>query len=56
MAAGLRGRVAVVTGAGRCRGIGAAICKALAEEGADIFLLTGRKVTNQKACSKSCAA
>ena len=37
MAAGLRGRVAVVTGAGRCRGIGAAICKALAEEGADIF-------------------
>jgi 3-oxoacyl-[acyl-carrier protein] reductase len=37
MAAGLRGRVAVVTGAGRCRGIGAAICKALAEEGADVF-------------------
>ncbi len=37
MAAGLRGRVAVVTGAGRCRGIGPAICKALAEEGADIF-------------------
>ncbi|MBD0357893.1 MAG: SDR family oxidoreductase [Rubrobacter sp.] len=37
MAAGLRGRVAVVTGAGRCRGIGAAICKALADEGADIF-------------------
>jgi 3-oxoacyl-[acyl-carrier protein] reductase len=37
MAAGLRGRVAVVTGAGRCWGIGAAICKALAEEGADIF-------------------
>lgn len=37
MAAGLRGRVAMVTGAGRCRGIGAAICKALAEEGADVF-------------------
>ncbi len=37
MAAGLRGRVAVVTGAGRCQGIGAAICKALAEEGADVF-------------------
>ena len=37
MAAGLRGRVAVVTGAGRCRGIGAAICKALAEEGANVF-------------------
>jgi 3-oxoacyl-[acyl-carrier protein] reductase len=33
----LRGRVAVVTGAGRRRGIGAAICKALAENGADIF-------------------
>lgn len=33
----LRGRVAVVTGAGRSRGIGAAICRALAEEGADIF-------------------
>ena len=33
----LRGRVAVVTGAGRRRGIGAAICKALAEKGADVF-------------------
>ena len=43
MAAGLRGRVAVVTGAGRCRGIGAAICKALAEEGADIFFTYGKE-------------
>lgn len=34
---GLRGRVAVVTGAGRRRGIGAAICRALAEKGADVF-------------------
>jgi 3-oxoacyl-[acyl-carrier protein] reductase len=42
MTAGLRGRVVVVTGAGRCRGIGAAICKALAEEGADIFYLLNR--------------
>lgn len=33
----LRGRVAVVTGAGRRRGIGAAICRALAETGADVF-------------------
>jgi 3-oxoacyl-[acyl-carrier protein] reductase len=34
---GLRGRVAVVTGAGRRRGIGAAICRAMAEKGADVF-------------------
>jgi 3-oxoacyl-[acyl-carrier protein] reductase len=33
----LRGRAAVVTGAGRRRGIGAAICRALAEKGADVF-------------------
>ncbi len=33
----LRGRVAVVTGAGRRRGMGAAICRALAEKGADVF-------------------
>lgn len=34
---GLRGRVALVTGAGRRRGIWTAICHALAEKGADIF-------------------
>ena len=34
---GLRGRVALVTGASRRRGIGTAICRALAGEGADIF-------------------
>ncbi len=34
---GLRGRVALVTGAGRHRGIGTAICRALAEKGADVF-------------------
>jgi 3-oxoacyl-[acyl-carrier protein] reductase len=34
---GLRGRVALVTGASRRRGIGAAICRALAGEGADVF-------------------
>jgi 3-oxoacyl-[acyl-carrier protein] reductase len=34
---GLRGRVALVTGASRRRGIGGAICRALAGEGADIF-------------------
>lgn len=34
---GLRGRVAVVTGAGRRAGIGAAICRTLARRGADVF-------------------
>jgi 3-oxoacyl-[acyl-carrier protein] reductase len=34
---GLYGRVALVTGASRRGGIGAAICRALAEKGADIF-------------------
>ncbi len=38
MTRGLLGRVAVVTGAGRRRGIGAAVCRALAEKGADIFV------------------
>nr|WP_207956016.1 SDR family oxidoreductase [Rubrobacter marinus] len=33
----MNGRVAVVTGAGRRRGIGAAICRALAEGGADVL-------------------
>ena len=33
----LRGRVALVTGASRGRGIGAAICRALAAAGADVF-------------------
>ena len=37
MVEGLRGRVALVTGASRRRGIGAAICRALAGKGADIF-------------------
>jgi 3-oxoacyl-[acyl-carrier protein] reductase len=34
---GLRGRVAIVTGASRRRGIGAAVCRALAADGADVF-------------------
>src|SRR5918999_1149 len=34
---GLRGRVALVTGASRRRGIGSAICHALAGSGADVF-------------------
>lgn len=37
MADGLRGRIALVTGAGKRRGIGAAICRTLAENRADIF-------------------
>lgn len=36
--AGLRGRVALVTGVGRRRGIGSAICRALAARGADVAL------------------
>src|SRR5215210_4329671 len=36
-AEGLRGRVALVTGASRRRGIGSAICLALAYRGADVF-------------------
>src|SRR5438067_681725 len=35
---GLRGRVALVTGTGRRQGIGAAIARALADRGADVFL------------------
>ena len=34
--AGLRGRVALVTGVGRRRGIGSAVCRALAARGADV--------------------
>jgi NAD(P)-dependent dehydrogenase (short-subunit alcohol dehydrogenase family) len=34
---GLRGHPAVVTGAGGCRGDGAAICRVLAEEGVNVF-------------------
>ena len=34
----LRGRVAVVTGVGRRRGIGSAVCRALAARGADVLL------------------
>lgn len=33
----LSGRIAVITGASRQKGIGAAVCRALAKEGADIF-------------------
>ena len=33
----LRGRVALVTGASRRRGIGTAVCRALAADGADVF-------------------
>jgi 3-oxoacyl-[acyl-carrier protein] reductase len=38
----LQGRIAIVTGASRRQGIGAAICHALAAEGADIFFTCWR--------------
>ena len=34
---GLHQRIAIVTGASRSKGIGAAVCRALAANGADIF-------------------
>jgi len=37
----LRGRVAIVTGASRNRGIGDAICRELATAGTDVFSPTG---------------
>ena len=40
---GLRGRVAVVTGAGRRGGIGAAVCRALAQRGADVLFTHWRE-------------
>ncbi len=43
---GLRTRVALVTGVGRRRGIGSAICRALAYRGADVFF------TYWKACDR----
>ena len=39
MADPLRGRVAVVTGVGRRRGIGAASCREFAEKGTDVPFL-----------------
>ena len=41
----LSGRIAVVTGAGRRRGIGTAICRALADKGADIFIYDRKHTT-----------
>jgi 3-oxoacyl-[acyl-carrier protein] reductase len=39
----LNGRISIITGASRSQGIGAAICKALANEGADIFFTHWRE-------------
>ena len=36
----LRGRAVIVTGAGRSRGIGAAICRAFADQGCNLFFTT----------------
>jgi 3-oxoacyl-[acyl-carrier protein] reductase len=33
----LKGKIAIVTGASRSKGIGAAICRSLANSGADVF-------------------
>jgi 3-oxoacyl-[acyl-carrier protein] reductase len=38
----LHGRIAIVTGAGRAGGIGAAICRALAADGVDVLFTTWR--------------
>lgn len=39
----LKNKIAVVTGVSRLDGIGAAICKELAEAGYDIFLRIGQR-------------
>lgn len=43
----LTGRIAIVTGASRSTGIGAAVCKELAYPGADVFLHTGLVTINR---------
>jgi 3-oxoacyl-[acyl-carrier protein] reductase len=43
----LKGKVAVVTGSGRRRSIGAAVCRALAASGADIFFTYWRPFDRQ---------
>lgn len=40
-------KIAIVTGATRLNGIGAAICKALAQNGIDIFSRTGLGMIRQ---------
>jgi hypothetical protein len=45
MAASLRWRVAVMTGAGRCQGIGAAIRKALPKRARTSFYPVGAELT-----------
>lgn len=46
----LQGRVAVVTGASRRQGIGSAICRALAADGADIFFTHWRPYDGTMPC------
>lgn len=43
----LAGRIAIVTGASRERGIGAAVCRALADKGADICFTTWRRYDDE---------
>ncbi len=50
IARNLHGRVAVVTGASRRQGIGAAICRALAANGADIFFTHWRPFDGTMPC------
>lgn len=44
---GLKGKIAIVTGTSRRRSIGAAVCRALAAEGADIFFTYWRAFDRQ---------
>jgi 3-oxoacyl-[acyl-carrier protein] reductase len=46
----LKGKIAIVTGASRAKGIGAAVCLSLAEAGADIFFTHWRSYDEKEGC------
>lgn len=48
----LQGKIAVVTGVSRSHGIGTAICRALAQEGADIFFTHWSRYDETDGCGK----